>query len=259
MTDREPLIPDEGLAPASGALPGAAGPLKEFTAPPRSQWLNVWDQFKHHKGAMAGGIIFLAIVVLVFLGPLVWTIDPTHIDIRARNQGLSLAHPFGTDQLGRDTLARMMAGGRTSVAVGIAAMLLALFLGSLVGVAAGYFRRLDDLLMRLTDLFLALPLLPLLLVMMLLFREPLSATFGPEQGIFILIVCAIGITSWMPRRSWSRPRWASPTRSSPKARCPSSASASRRTSRHGAAYCSTRRTTSSNTPSGCSGPAWRSR
>mgnify|MGYP000324008197 CR=1 FL=1 len=198
MTDREPLIPDEGLAPASGALPGAAGPLKEFTAPPRSQWLNVWDQFKHHKGAMAGGIIFLAIVVLVFLGPLVWTIDPTHIDIRARNQGLSLAHPFGTDQLGRDTLARMMAGGRTSVAVGIAAMLLALFLGSLVGVAAGYFRRLDDLLMRLTDLFLALPLLPLLLVMMLLFREPLSATFGPEQGIFILIVASIGITSWMP-------------------------------------------------------------
>ena len=198
MTDREPLIPDEGLAPASGALPGAAGPLKEFTAPPRSQWLNVWDQFKHHKGAMAGGIIFLAIVVLVFLGPLVWTIDPTHIDIRARNQGLSLAHPFGTDQLGRDTLARMMAGGRTSVAVGIAAMLLALFLGSLVGVAAGYFRRLDDLLMRLTDLFLALPLLPLLLVMMLLFREPLNAAFGPETGIFILIVCAIGITSWMP-------------------------------------------------------------
>ncbi|HGG63031.1 MAG TPA: ABC transporter permease, partial [Rhodobacteraceae bacterium] len=61
-----------------------------------------------------------------------------------------------------------------------------------------YFRRLDGILMRITDLFLALPLLPLLLVMMMLFREPLSAAFGPEMGIFILMVSAIGITSWMP-------------------------------------------------------------
>ena len=63
---------------------------------------------------------------------------------------------------------------------------------------AGFFKKLDSPLMRLTDLFLALPLLPLLLVMMLLFREPLNAAFGAEQGIFILIVCAIGVTSWMP-------------------------------------------------------------
>ena len=171
---------------------------KEPQKPPRSQWADVWDQFKHHKGAMAGGIIFLAIVLTVFLGPLVWTVEPTLIDIRARNQGMSLEHPFGTDQLGRDMFARMMAGGRTSVAVGIAAMLLALFLGSFVGVVAGFFKKLDSPLMRLTDLFLALPLLPLLLVMMLLFREPLNAAFGAEQGIFILIVCAIGVTSWMP-------------------------------------------------------------
>ncbi|MFC6687370.1 ABC transporter permease [Jhaorihella thermophila] len=197
MTDKERFVPDEGLAPASTVLP-AAGELDEFTKPPRSQWANVWDQFKTHKGALWGGILFLLIVVTVFLGPYVWTIDPTHIDIRARNQGPSLAHPFGTDQLGRDMLARMMAGGRTSVSVGIAAMLLALGLGSLIGVMAGFFKRLDGPLMRLTDLFLALPLLPLLLVMMMLFREPLNATFGPEQGIFILIVCAIGITSWMP-------------------------------------------------------------
>lgn len=197
MTDKERFVPDEGLAPASTALPGA-GELDEFTKPPRNQWLNVWDQFRHHKGAMAGGILFLLIVAAVFVGPYIWTIDPTHIDIRARNQGPSAAHPFGTDQLGRDTLARMMAGGRTSVSVGITAMLLALGLGSLIGVLAGFFRRLDGPLMRLTDLFLALPLLPLLLVMMLLFRDPLNAAFGPEQGVFILIVCAIGVTSWMP-------------------------------------------------------------
>lgn len=168
------------------------------TKPPRSQWLDIWDQFKTHKGALWGGIIFLTIVVLVFLGPLFWNIDATFIDIRARNQGPSLAHPFGTDQLGRDTFARMMAGGQTSVSVGITAMLLALSLGSFIGILAGFFKNLDGILMRLTDLFLALPLLPLLLVMMLLFREPLSASFGPERGIFILIVGAIGITSWMP-------------------------------------------------------------
>ncbi|CUH86396.1 Stage 0 sporulation protein KC [Phaeobacter sp. CECT 5382] len=166
--------------------------------PPRSQWLDVWDQFKSHRGALMGGILFLLIVASVYLGPLIWDIEATHIDIRARNQGPSWAHPFGTDQLGRDMLARMMAGGSTSVSVGLTAMLLALFLGSFIGVLAGFFKRLDGPLMRLTDLFLALPLLPLLLVMMLLFREPLNAAFGPEQGIFILIVGAIGITSWMP-------------------------------------------------------------
>jgi len=166
--------------------------------PPRSQWLDVWDQFKSHRGALMGGILFLLIVASVYLGPFFWDIEATHIDIRSRNQGPSWAHPFGTDQLGRDMMARMMAGGSTSVSVGLTAMALALFLGSFIGVVAGFFKRLDGPLMRLTDLFLALPLLPLLLVMMLLFREPLNAAFGPEQGIFILIVCAIGVTSWMP-------------------------------------------------------------
>jgi len=71
-------------------------------------------------------------------------------------------------------------------------------LGSLIGVLAGFFRRLDGPLMRFTDLFLSLPLLPLLLVMVLLFREALNGMFGPERGIFILIVVAIGVTSWMP-------------------------------------------------------------
>jgi len=168
------------------------------TTPPRSQWRDVWDQFKSHRGALAGGIVLLFIILAVFIGPYLWPYDATYIDIRSRNQGPSLAHPFGTDQLGRDTLARMMAGGQTSISVGLTAMLLALVLGSLIGVLAGFFRRLDGPLMRFTDLFLSLPLLPLLLVMVLLFREALNSMFGPEQGIFILIVVAIGVTSWMP-------------------------------------------------------------
>ena len=164
---------------------------------PRSQWRDVWDQFKTHSGAVLGTGFFVFVLLAVLVGPYLWTIDAQYIDIRARNQGPGLAHPFGTDQLGRDTLARMLAGGRVSLAVGVSAMVLALSLGTLIGVIAGYFKRLDGPLMRFTDLFLALPLLPLLLVIIMLFRDTLRTAFGPETGIFILIVFVIGITSWM--------------------------------------------------------------
>ncbi|WP_457650280.1 ABC transporter permease [Profundibacter sp.] len=168
------------------------------TKAPRSQWWDIWDQFRHHKGAMLASFVFLSILFIVIFGKFLWPIDPAYNDFGAMDQRPSLAHPLGTDGLGRDALAQMIQGGRTSIAVGMTAMLLALFLGTLVGVLSGYFRRLDGILMRITDLFLALPLLPLLLVMMMLFREPLSAAFGPEMGIFILMVTAIGLTSWMP-------------------------------------------------------------
>ncbi|AXX97474.1 ABC transporter permease [Profundibacter amoris] len=168
------------------------------TKAPRSQWWDIWDQFRHHKGAMLASFVFLSILFIVVFGKFLWPIDPAYNNFGAMDQRPSLAHPLGTDGLGRDALAQMIQGGRTSIAVGMTAMLLALFLGTLVGVLSGYFRRLDGILMRITDLFLALPLLPLLLVMMMLFREPLSAAFGPEMGIFILMVSAIGITSWMP-------------------------------------------------------------
>ena len=167
-------------------------------SPGSSYWGDVWLQFKKHKGALLGAIIFFGIVISVMLGPLLWPFEPNAIDIRSRNQGPSLMHPFGTDQLGRDTFSRMIAGGRTSITVGLAAMFLALILGTLIGVIAGYFKKLDGILMRFTDLFLSLPLLPLLLLMMFLFREPLSVSYGPEKGMFILIVFAIGVTSWMP-------------------------------------------------------------
>ena len=168
-----------------------------LSKPARSQWWDVWHQYKTHTGALIGTVIFVFILLAVFIGPFLFSTDPTFIDIRARNTGPSIAHPFGTDHLGRDTLARVMAGGRISLAVGMTAMALALVVGTFIGLMAGYFRKLDGLLMRLTDLFLALPLLPLLLVIFMLFRNALSAQFGPEGGIFILMVTAIGITSWM--------------------------------------------------------------
>ena len=151
----------------------------------------------------------MLITIAVIFGSLVWTVDPGKLDIRAKDYRpiytalwdsdakTGWKHPFGTDLLGRDGLANMLAGGRTSMAVGWAAMLLSLFLGAMIGVLAGYFKKLDGPLMRLTDLFLSLPILPLLLVAVTLFRQPLRANFGPEGGMFILIVGVIGITSWM--------------------------------------------------------------
>ncbi|MHA3980464.1 ABC transporter permease [Halovulum sp. GXIMD14794] len=175
---------------------GAAEP----NASPRrsvSARADVWAQFLSHRGAVAGLLVLAVIVVCVMFGPLVHTVDPQFLDYLDKNQGMSWKHPLGTDNLGRDTLAQVLQGGRVSLAVGLAAMLLSLALGALIGVLAGYVRWLDGPLMRLTDLFLALPLLPLLLVIIMLYRETLRALFGPEAGVFLLIVFVIGITSWM--------------------------------------------------------------
>ena len=171
--------------------------LATIEKPGRSFAGDLWRQFRAHPGGVAGLVVFAFIVIAVYLGPFIHTIDPNKIDIKAKNQGPSWAHPFGTDNLGHDMLAQVLAGGQISLAVGITAMLLALLLGTLVGVLSGYFKRIDGLLMRITDLFLALPLLPLLLVIIMLFRDTLRAAFGPETGIFILIVFVIGVTSWM--------------------------------------------------------------
>ncbi len=163
----------------------------------RSLWGDVWSQFRTHKGALVGSLVFLTIVLIVVAGPFVHTVDPQYLDILNKNLPPSWEHPMGTDNLGRDTLAQVMAGGRVSLLVGVVAMALSLLLGAAIGVLAGYFKKLDGPLMRLTDLFLALPLLPLLLVIIMLFRDTLRSAFGPETGIFILIVFVIGITSWM--------------------------------------------------------------
>jgi peptide/nickel transport system permease protein len=174
----------------------AAVPIAIDT-PQRSLWSDVWFQFRHHRGAMAGVVIFTIIVLAVAFGPYVYTTDPQYIDVRARNALPSLSHPMGTDNIGRDIFAQVLQGGRVSLAVGFTAMALSILLGTAIGVVAGYFRRLDGPLMRLCDLFLALPILPLLLVIIMLFRDTLRTMFGPETGIFLLIVFIIGITSWM--------------------------------------------------------------
>ncbi|MCZ4271645.1 ABC transporter permease [Maritalea porphyrae] len=163
----------------------------------RTLWGDVLRQFLQHKGGVAGSIIFLFILGAVLFGPFIHTIDPQFLDIRNKNLGPTWGHPMGTDNLGRDMLAQVLSGGRVSLAVGIAAMALSLLVGTLIGIIAGFFQKLDGPLMRTTDLFLALPILPLLLVIIMLFRDSLRSVFGPEMGIFFLIVFVIGITSWM--------------------------------------------------------------
>ena len=171
------------------------------TTPPKpaSQMRDIWNQFRTHKGALFGLITLGILIVAVIIGPYLWIPEKLTVAeaIKLKNQGPSLRFPLGTDQLGRDMLARMLLAGRVSLAVGLVAMVIAIVFGTLIGTLAGYFRRLDGPLMRLTDMFLALPLIPLLLVMVMLFRDRIAGLIGPELGAFTLIVFAIGITSWM--------------------------------------------------------------
>ncbi|MEZ5887257.1 MAG: ABC transporter permease [Paracoccaceae bacterium] len=166
---------------------------------PRSQWRDVWDQFKTHKGALVGMTVLALLVAFVVIGPFLWHEEQltTTEKILMKNKPASFRFPMGTDHLGRDYFYRMMQGGRVSIAVGFVAMTISILIGTTIGTLAGFFKRLDGPLMRLTDLFLSLPLLPLLLVMVMLFRDALARVFGPELGTFVLIVIAIGVTSWM--------------------------------------------------------------
>ena len=163
----------------------------------RSLWQDVWVQFRKHKGAMVGLFLLTAAILFSYVGPYFYTIEPQFLNILERNQGPSAAHFFGTDSIGRDIFAMMMAGGRVSLSVGFVAMLISVSLGAVIGIFAGYFPALDGPLMRVTDMFFALPLLPLLLVVTLLFRDVLRQWMGPETGIFILMVSVIGSLSWM--------------------------------------------------------------
>src|SRR5258707_353355 len=164
-----------------------------------SPWRETWRRYRRHRPAMVSAMLLLVLIGAVVVGPFVWRVAINEIDITAGLQGPSLAHPFGTDDLGQDILARMIYGGRISLAVGLAAMTVSVIVGTLIGALAGMSRgALGHGLMWLTDLFLSLPQLPLLLLLIFLFRDGVKTAFGPEGGIFILIVLVIGGLRWMP-------------------------------------------------------------
>lgn len=186
------------MATTQVRLTGTGAVQANMLRPPRSLWGDAWYQFRRHRLAMAGLIVLGLLVFGTLAGPFIYRASVSDINFAIGLQGPSPEHPFGTDDLGRDILARVLWGGRVSIVVGLTAVLIAITLGVAIGAFAGYFGKLDNVLMRLTDLFLSLPVLPLLLVIIFLFRDPLRRTFGPEIGIFLMIVSVIGILNWMP-------------------------------------------------------------
>jgi len=184
---------------ASGAPTLAADLSLRGRPAPRSLWSEAFRRFRRHRLATFGAVVLVLMVAAVLVGPFVYRVPIDEIDFKAKLKGPSWAHPLGTDDLGQDLLARILYGGRISLAVGVAAMLIALTIGVSVGAAAGHFGgTLDHTLMRLTDLFLSLPQLPLLLLIVYLFRDTLKRLLGPEAGVFIMIVVVIGGLRWMP-------------------------------------------------------------
>lgn len=184
-----------GSTPASltAEAPAAAAKRQSF-----SPWQEAWRRFRRHKMALFSAFALGLIIFAVLAGPFIWRVPINEIDFAAKLQGPSWAHPLGTDDLGQDLLARLIYGGRISIAVGVAAMVVAIFVGVLVGAVAGMASgRVDAALMWVTDLFLSLPQLPLLLLVIYLFREPVKGVLGVEGGAFVLIVAVIGGTRWM--------------------------------------------------------------
>ena len=185
-----------GSTPAS--LTDDAG-ASRTSAPQISPTRDAWRRFRRHRLAVLAGVVLLAMILAVLLGPLLWPVAINDIDFTARLQTPNAVHPLGTDDLGQDVLARMLYGGRISLAVGVAAMLIAITAGTMIGAAAGHVGgTIDHTLMRVTDLFLSLPQLPLLLLLVYLFRDALKKVLGPEMGVFVLVVIVIGGLRWMP-------------------------------------------------------------
>ena len=184
-----------GSTPASLTAEAASPAAAPQVSPARE----AWRRFRRHRLAVASSIVLLVIILAVLLGPLLWPVAINEIDFTARLEGPSASHPLGTDDLGQDVLARVLYGGRISLSVGLAAMMVSLLVGTLIGAVAGISRgSVDAGLMWLTDLFLSLPQLPLLLVITYLFRDRLKQLMGAESSVFILLVAVIGGFSWMP-------------------------------------------------------------
>lgn len=162
-------------------------------------------RFRRNRWAVASLIALAVIAAAAAAAPLIEAmlgIDPEAVDLLARNAPPSVAHPLGTDELGRDVLARLLRGGQISLAVGLATAVIAAVIGTVIGLLAGYYGGpLDALLMRLTDGVIALPLLPLLIVLAAV--DPSKLGLAPEVlqsplagvGRIVVIIALIGWTT----------------------------------------------------------------
>jgi oligopeptide transport system permease protein len=155
-------------------------------------WQDAWHRFRRNRLAVLGAALVLFLVMVAFLSPLLvhfgLIVDPTHQNVENIEVGPGFpGHPLGTDELGRDTLSRLMYGSRISLSVGILVQGIILPIGLAIGLAAGYFGgRIDNLLMRFTDIWYAFPDLIFVLVLVSVFGPSLLSIFG-----------AIALVNWV--------------------------------------------------------------
>ncbi len=175
---------------------------QETEPPPLTLRELFWRRFRRHKMAIAG-VVTLILIILYSVGGAFFLSEAysNHTDTSIRLQAPSAAHPFGTDTVGRDVLARTIYGGQISLLIGLSAMVVEVIIGITVGALAGYYGGLlDSILMRVTEAFLVIPQIFLLLVMAKFYAGEitnitlLGRTFS---GSVIVIVLIIGATSWM--------------------------------------------------------------
>ncbi len=153
----------------------------------RSQGRIIWDRFIRNRAAVVGAVALLLLILFCFVAPYLWRINPNTtnaLSVSSTLAGPTLVHPFGTDDVGRDTLARAMYGGRVSLLVGFASMLVAIVFGVGIGAFAGFYGGIvDNILMRFTDIILAVPLYLLLFVLSVSFTDG-----TPKSVIFLIAV-----------------------------------------------------------------------
>ena len=148
-------------------------------------------RLRKNRFAAAGALLLLGIVLLCFMVPVLFGLDPISVNPERHHEAPSLEHPFGTDNLGRDYLARVLVGGQTSLLVGLSATIASVTVGVLVGAVAGYFGgKLDEVIMRLVDFLYGIPYMFLVILVMLMFSETAR---GEALPVFI----ALGLVQWL--------------------------------------------------------------
>lgn len=169
--------------------------LSNITAQDVSMASIIWKRFRKHPGAIAGVFVFTLLILAVLLVPLS-PYDPEASSMSERLQPPSLRHPMGTDALGRDLLTRVLYGGRVSLTVGLLVVVISSSIGVPIGAIAGYYGgTLDAILMRITDTFLSLPALMVLILLSAILREVDAPLF--ESNSVLTIAVVIGILAWM--------------------------------------------------------------
>ena len=169
--------------------------LSNITASDVSMSSIIWKRFRKHPGAIVGVVVLLILILAVIFVPLS-PYDPEVSSMSERLQPPSLVHPMGTDALGRDLMTRVLYGGRVSLTVGLLVVVISLSIGVPTGALAGYYGGwLDSVLMRITDTFLSLPALLVLILLSAILREVDFPLF--ESNSMLTIALVIGILSWM--------------------------------------------------------------